>query len=187
METITASRGLSIGALSRLTAVNIETIRYYERIRLFRQPPRTPGGHRNYEAEHVACLRFIRRARELGFGLAAIRSLLALSEGGANYCAEAREIAAARLADVRTKLDDLAKMESVLAGRSRPATSIAAVPQLRLVRCSKSLPVSVPLPLRDLGVLRLPSARDQKQSGASPGRRRAAATDFQSPRRRVHR
>jgi MerR family mercuric resistance operon transcriptional regulator len=114
MQAITGSRGLSIGALSRLTGVNIETIRYYEKIDLMRPPPRTRGGHRTYEQEHVDRLRFIRRARGLGFGIEEIRALLTLSTGGENSCAQAREIAAAHLVDVRAKREDLAKLETIL-------------------------------------------------------------------------
>lgn len=116
MGSITASRGLSIGALSRRTGVNIETIRYYERICLMRQPPRTEAGHRRYAPEHVERLRFIRRARALGFGIDGIRTLLALTETGTRPCLEARGIAAAHLAEVRAKRDDLDKLERILAG-----------------------------------------------------------------------
>lgn len=114
MKTITGSRGLSIGTLSSLTGVNIETIRYYEKIELMRTPPRTRGGHRTYEQEHVDQLRFVRRARDLGFGIGEIRALLTLSAGGANSCAQARDIAAVHLADVRAKREDLAKLEAIL-------------------------------------------------------------------------
>ncbi len=115
MGSITASRGLTIGALSRLTGVSIETIRYYERVGLMRKPPRTGGGHRSYEPEHVERLRFVRRARTLGFGLDEVRTLLTLSRRTASSCKEAREIAAAHLADVRAKRDDLARLEAALA------------------------------------------------------------------------
>ncbi len=108
------SRGLGIGALARQTGVNIETIRYYEKIDLMQAPLRTRGGHRSYGPEHVERLSFIRRARALGFGIEGIRALLTLSVGAADSCAQAREIAAAHLADVRAKLADLAKLESVL-------------------------------------------------------------------------
>jgi MerR family mercuric resistance operon transcriptional regulator len=114
MNAITESRGLGIGALARRTGVNIETIRYYEKIGLTQPPPRTRGGHRSYGPEQVEHLRFIRRARTMGFGIEAIRALLTLSDGAADSCAQAREIAAAHLTDVRAKLADLRKMESVL-------------------------------------------------------------------------
>lgn len=116
MASITASRAgtLTIGALSRRTGVNIETIRYYERIRLLSKPPRTAGGHRSYAPEHVERLRFVRRARALGFGIENIRALLDLSVREHDSCAQVREIAAAHLTDVRAKLDDLRKLEKIL-------------------------------------------------------------------------
>jgi len=79
-----------------------------------RKPPRTHGGHRSYSQEHVERLRFIRRARALGFGIDGIRALLTPSAGRTNSCAQAREIAAAHLADIRAKREDLAKLESIL-------------------------------------------------------------------------
>lgn len=116
MASITASRArtLTIGALSHLAGVNIETIRYYERIDLMTKPPRTAGGHRSYQPEHIERLRFIRRARELGFGIANVRTLLMLASNGRKPCADARAIAASHLEDVRAKRDDLAKLEKIL-------------------------------------------------------------------------
>ena len=118
MARITASRAqaLTIGRLSHLTGVNVETIRYYERISLMTKPPRSIGGHRHYEPEHVERLRFIRRARALGFGIGDIRSLLTLAGRGNDACAEARDIAASHLADLRAKRDDLDRLEKVLTG-----------------------------------------------------------------------
>jgi MerR family transcriptional regulator, mercuric resistance operon regulatory protein len=60
---------VTIGALSERTEVNIETIRYYERIGILPKPPRSAGGHRLYAEEYQQCLLFVRRARELGFSL----------------------------------------------------------------------------------------------------------------------
>ena len=117
MAEITTSRGrpLTIGVLSQVTGVNIETIRYYERIGLTAKPPRTTGGHRSYQPEHVERLRFVRRARELGFGIADIRTLLVLALRGKGSCGDAREVAAAHLADVRAKREDLARLEAIRA------------------------------------------------------------------------
>ena len=114
MGAITDARGLAIGALARLAGVKVETIRYYERIGLMRQPPRTRGGHRSYAPEHVERLRFIRRARALGFAIDDIRTLLRLAAGTADSCTQARDIAATHLADVRAKREDLTKLEAVL-------------------------------------------------------------------------
>jgi MerR family transcriptional regulator, mercuric resistance operon regulatory protein len=115
-KAFTMTRELSIGRLAAAAAVNLETIRYYERIKLMPPPARTPGGHRSYGDEHVRRLMFIRRARELGFGIEEIRALLALAAPGRVSCAKVRKIAEARLAEVRAKLADLSKLEHILAG-----------------------------------------------------------------------
>jgi MerR family mercuric resistance operon transcriptional regulator len=107
-------RALKIGTLAELAGVNLETIRYYERIGLLPPPGRTEGGHRAYEASHVRRLSFIHRARELGFAIAEIRNLLALAEPQRRSCAEVREIAGVHLLEVRTKLADLARLEAIL-------------------------------------------------------------------------
>jgi MerR family mercuric resistance operon transcriptional regulator len=111
---------LSIGELSRRTRVNIETIRYYERIKMLPTPTRTASGRRVYGPADRRTLGFIRRARELGFTLGEIRALLALSAGGArDSCAEVRELAAAHLGEIRAKIADLEAMERVLADAVR--------------------------------------------------------------------
>ena len=105
----------SIGELSRLTGVNIETIRYYERINMMPHPPRTASGRRVYGEVETRTLSFIRRSRELGFTLDEIRALLALSaEQGQEVCADVRHLAANHLRDVRAKIADLRAMERIL-------------------------------------------------------------------------
>ncbi|KAB2874965.1 MAG: helix-turn-helix domain-containing protein [Bauldia sp.] len=118
MTTITNSRpaALAIGALSRLTGVNIETIRYYERIGMLPAPPRTASGRRVYGAGERRVLSFIRRGRELGFSLPEVRALLDLGAPRDASCAEVRDIASAHLASVRAKIADLVRLESILAG-----------------------------------------------------------------------
>jgi len=105
---------LTIGALARESGVNIETIRYYERIGLIRPPPRSAGGHRLYGGEDVGRLGFIRRARELGFALDGIRVLLALVDGGAFTCAEIKAMTEQHLKDVEAKIRDLQTIAGVL-------------------------------------------------------------------------
>ncbi|MGG6547635.1 UNVERIFIED_CONTAM: MerR family transcriptional regulator, partial [Prevotella sp. 15_C9] len=85
---------MTIGKLSELTGVNIETIRYYERIGMLPAPPRTVSGRRIYDSTDVRTLAFIRRSRELGFSLDEIRSLIRLSGPAKATCREVREIAA---------------------------------------------------------------------------------------------
>lgn len=106
---------LTIGKLAFAAGVNLETVRYYERIGLMPKPARTNSGHRAYEEAHVRRLAFIRRARELGFGIDDIRALLALAEPARGSCAEVRGIAQAHLDEVPAKLADLAKLERILA------------------------------------------------------------------------
>jgi len=107
---------ISIGELSSRTGVNIETIRYYERINMMPHPPRTASGRRLYGQMENRTLAFIRRARELGFTLDEIRALLALAdEGGHQACVEVRDLASRHLADVRAKIADLKAMEGILA------------------------------------------------------------------------
>ena len=108
-------KNLSIGELSQRTGVNIETIRYFERIGMIAKPDRTEGGHRVYEEGHVRAVGFIRRARELGFTPKEVRGILTLG-GPANACCdEVREIAAHHLEQVRAKMADLAHIERLLA------------------------------------------------------------------------
>jgi MerR family transcriptional regulator, mercuric resistance operon regulatory protein len=108
------SHAMPIGELSRLTGVNIETIRYYEKIKMLRPPPRTEGGRRIYGPAETRVLGFIRRGRELGFGLEDIRALIALGAPGKASCADVREIAAHHLDNIRAKIADLRKLERLL-------------------------------------------------------------------------
>ena len=105
---------LSSGALARQAGVNIETIRYYEKIRLMPEPYRTGNGYRVYDEVDLKRLSFIRRCRELGFSLDEVRGLLGLVDGGDYTCAEVRDLSVVRLGDVRQKIRDLRKMERTL-------------------------------------------------------------------------
>jgi MerR family mercuric resistance operon transcriptional regulator len=107
--------GIAIGELSRRTGVNIETIRYYERVGLVEKPPRTHSGRRVYGIDHVRTFALIRRSRELGFTPAEVRAILSLVGAGEASCTEVREIAAHHLEGVRAKMADLAHLESLLA------------------------------------------------------------------------
>ena len=112
MDTLSAR--LAIGTLSQRTGCNIETIRYYERVRLLPAPARSPGGYRLYGTAHLKRLTFIRRARALGFSINEVRRLLKLADERKRPCAEVRVVAAAHLDDVRDKIADLKTMERVL-------------------------------------------------------------------------
>lgn len=101
--------------LARRTGCNLETIRYYEKTGMMPDPPRTASGYRAYDEAHVSRLRFILRARELGFSIEQIRGLLDLVDGGTQTCAQVKERTERHLADVRARIADLKRIEKVLA------------------------------------------------------------------------
>jgi MerR family transcriptional regulator, mercuric resistance operon regulatory protein len=144
MRTITDARSgrLTIGKLSELTGVNIETIRYYEKIRMLPSPPRTPGGHRTYGPTEIRTLAFIRRARELGFSVDEVRALLDLARPEKASCAQVRVIAARHLEDVRARIGDLERLERVLAKTIRQCSG-KAVPECPVLDVLDSSTISI--------------------------------------------
>jgi DNA-binding transcriptional MerR regulator len=104
----------AIGKLADLAATKIQTIRYYEEIGLILPFKRTQGGHRLYNAEDVSRLKFIRHARELGFGIEEIRDLLKLSDNPETSCAAADSIAKSHLAQVEIRLTKLKSLRKEL-------------------------------------------------------------------------
>ena len=109
-------RPLTIGTLAKASRVHLETVRYYERIGLMPKPSRTASNYRNFGPEHVERLSFIRRAREIGFSIREIRELLALAEPGRASCAEVQTLTTVHLGEVRAKIADLRRLETILAG-----------------------------------------------------------------------
>jgi len=106
---------MNIGELARATDTRAETVRYYERIKLLPPPPRTAGNYRDYSAEDVARLTFIRRARGLGFSIEQVRALLTLAHGKDQPCGTVDAIAREHLADVERKLAELSALRRELA------------------------------------------------------------------------
>src|SRR5262249_39371377 len=86
---------IAIGALSKHTGTNIETIRYYERVALLPAPARSSGGYRLYGNDHLKRLNFIRRGRAFGFSIGEVRTLLRLADERKRPCAEVRVVAEA--------------------------------------------------------------------------------------------
>ena len=107
-----APHPLSIGAFAQAAGVNVETIRFYQRKGLLCEPQRPLGGIRRYGPADVARVRFVKSAQRIGFSLDEVSQLLRLQDGV--HCAEAAELAALRLADVRARLQDLTRMEAAL-------------------------------------------------------------------------
>jgi MerR family transcriptional regulator, mercuric resistance operon regulatory protein len=118
--------------LARATGCNLETIRYYENIGVMPDPPRTAKGHRSYDETHVARLGFVMRARDLGFALEEVKSLLMLVDGGAQTCAEVQILAQEHLKNVRIKIADLKRIEGVLSGTIAQCSG-EAVPECAVI------------------------------------------------------
>jgi len=106
--------GLTIGQVARRSAVNVETVRYYERRALISEPPRRESGYRQYDPQVVQRIRFIRRAQELGLTLKEIGQLLALADGDGSGCGDVLEFATRKLADIESKIRHLQNLKKVL-------------------------------------------------------------------------
>lgn len=106
---------MNIGQLARQAGVPIDTVRYYERQHLLPAPRRSPAGYRVFDADAVRRLRFIRRAKALGFSLDEVAGLLDLSARRDQDMAGVRSAAAARLADVDQRLRELQRIRDALA------------------------------------------------------------------------
>ena len=108
------SRPYTIARLAAAAGVHIETIRYYQRLRLVPQPPRPLGGIRRYTEVDADRLRFIKRAQAMGFTLAEIVNLLALQRR--RSCHATRELAATKLRLVDARIRELRGLRKELAG-----------------------------------------------------------------------
>lgn len=105
---------LTIGKVARLAEVGVETIRFYERKGLIDEPPRRESGYRQYPEETVRRLRFIRRAKELGFTLKEIKDLLTLRIEQGTTCEDIRGRAEAKIDDIEEKILTLERMKEAL-------------------------------------------------------------------------
>ena len=119
----------TIGQLAKATQINVETIRYYERRGLIQQPPKPAVGFRRYSNATLDRICFIKRAKELGFTLDEVETLLAIDEG---QCRDAQAIAAQKLATIEQKRADLDRLANSLSD---------------WMRCCQSTPDSQPCPL----------------------------------------
>lgn len=102
---------LTIGRLARVAGVNVETVRYYQRVGLIHEPPRPPEGYRRYSPDTVDRIRFIKRAQKLGFSLGDISELLELGDG---RCADVRARAEQKNAQIEAQIRDLEAMRDTL-------------------------------------------------------------------------
>ena len=98
---------MRIGELARATGIKVETIRYYEREGILPAADRTDSNYRDYAPGHLSVLTFVRRARQLGFGMAQVRRLLALSDRADKPCGDIDLLVRDQIAEVDRKIADL--------------------------------------------------------------------------------
>lgn len=103
---------LTIGQVAKQTDTGVETIRFYERKGLLPDPPRSPSGYRLYTAETSRRLRFIQRAKTLGFTLSEIRELMTLSQDGSK--ASVKQITRDKIQDIQSRIRDLTRIMETL-------------------------------------------------------------------------
>lgn len=123
---------VAIGEASKACGVKVPTIRYYEQIGLLASPPRTEGNRRLYDQSDIQRLLFIRHARDLGFEIDAIRTLLDLQDNPDQSCSAADSIARARLADVEQRIAKLMSLKTELL-RMLDCTAHGRVDQCRVI------------------------------------------------------
>lgn len=119
---------LTIGKLARSAGINIETVRYYERIGIMPEPERKDSGYRQYSPEDLSRLKFILHAKELGFSLKEIGELLELRVDPETNCDDVRQQAEIKIADIEEKIKTLQRIRAALlnlttACRERKQTS----------------------------------------------------------------
>lgn len=105
---------MRIGELARATGTKAETIRYYEREGILPAADRTDSNYRDYSDDHLATLTFVRRARELGFSMAQVRELLALSDHDDKPCQDVDRLVQGQLVEIERKLADLTSLRDEL-------------------------------------------------------------------------
>ncbi len=105
---------MNIGEAAARSGVPAKTIRYYEEVGLIRPAPRAGNGYRDYGERDVHVLRFVQRARSLGFGVQDCRQLLALYQDPERASAEVKALTGRRVADIDRKMAELAGMRATL-------------------------------------------------------------------------
>lgn len=104
----------SIGQVAKQSGISVETIRYYEKKGLLKEPERKESGYRQYKQEAIARLSFIQQAKELGFSLKEIGELLSIRSDENNLCNEVKQLAQEKLGNIESKLKMLQRMRKSL-------------------------------------------------------------------------
>ncbi len=118
---------LTIGQLAKRAEVGVETVRFYERKALLAEPDRRPSGNRQYDEEVVNRLRFIKRAKELGFTLNEIKELLSLRIDPSTTCADVKNRAEEKIGDIQAKIRTLQRMKKALVKVTKACSGRGAI------------------------------------------------------------
>jgi Cu(I)-responsive transcriptional regulator len=110
---------MNIGEAAATSAVSAKMIRHYESLGLLPKVPRTAAGYRQYDDPSLHALRFIRRARDLGFSIKEIETLLGLWRNRRRASADVKRTALAHAADLQRRIDEMAAMQRTLAHLAR--------------------------------------------------------------------
>lgn len=132
---------MTIGQLARKAGIGVETIRFYERKGLVIQPLKPNTGRRTYPPDLVERVRFIRRAKELGFSLREIVDLLTLGNDPQANCADVRSRALSKLSDVEEKIESLQKMKETLAKLARTCSGNGPISECPILEAIKDYSV----------------------------------------------
>ena len=113
-QSIPGTEPFNIGAAAARSGVSAKMVRHYESLGLLPRISRTDAGYRQYSDKDVHTLRFIRRARDLGFSMAEIAELLKLWHNKRRASADVKRIALAHAADLHRRIDEMASMQRTL-------------------------------------------------------------------------
>lgn len=127
------TKSLTRGQVARLSGLAIETVRFYEKQGLIGEPPRSEAGYRQYSEREVLQLRFIKRAKELGFSLKEIADLLELQDNPKTGMAAVRARAEAKIADIDKKIADLTKLRATLAALAKACSEKGATTECPII------------------------------------------------------
>jgi len=127
--------GLTIGQLAKEVGVNIETVRYYERLHLLAPTARKPSGYRLYSDDVVRRLRFIKNAQALGFTLNEVEGLLNLRVDSIARCSDVQRRAQAKLANVESKIRDLEAIARALRNLVRSCRDGQPTERCPILKC----------------------------------------------------
>lgn len=117
---------LSIGQVAKHTGVTVETIRFYEKQGLIGKPARSSSGYRQYSPSAIGRIRFIQRAKDVGFTLKDIQELLQMRATSDMPCADVRDRAMGKIRDIEQKMNDLRRMRDALNHLAEQCSSVSS-------------------------------------------------------------